>query len=99
MKCLESEKNNLENKINDSYLSLYEHLFPQHDWLFSKYFQPIKLEDLDEFLKDTPNYIIPEKTNFNHHTKYIFESKLDQETKDKIYELFRDDFIKFNYKR
>ena len=87
------------SKINDSYLSLYEHLFPQHDWLFSKYFQPIKLEDLDEFLKDTPNYIIPEKTNFNHHTKYIFESKLDQETKDKIYEQFRDDFIKFNYKR
>lgn len=85
--------------LYDGYLSLYEHLFPQHDWLFSKYFQPIKLEDLDEFLKDSPNYIIPKKQNFNHHTKYIFESKLDKKTKDKIYEIYRDDFVKFNYKK
>ena len=97
----EPHKNTLEfsGKINNGYSSLYEHLFPQHDWLFSKYFQPIKLADLDEFLKDSPNYVIPEKQNFNHHTKYIFESKLDQETKDQIYELFRDDFVNFNYEK
>ena len=86
-------------KINIGYYSLYEHLFPQHDWLFSKYFQPIKLEDLDEFLKDNYDYIIPKKQNFKHHTQHKFESKLDQETKDQIYELFRDDFINFNYEK
>ena len=53
----------------------------------------------NHFTKDNYDYIIPKKQNFKHHTQHKFESKLDQETKDQIYELFRDDFINFNYEK
>ena len=85
--------------LPSKYLQLYEHLFPQYSWLFSKYFIPIKLENLDKELKDIfPNSIIPNKLSFSHHTKEK-KLKLNQELKNQIYELYRDDFVKFNYKK
>jgi hypothetical protein len=80
------------------YLQFYEHLYPQYSWLFSKYFIPIKLENLDEILKNKfPNFKIP-NNSFSHHIKEK-KIKLNQESKNQIYELYRDDFVKFNYKK
>ena len=39
------------------------------------------------------------KPLITHTLEYAFESKLDQKTKDQIYELYREDFLNFNYKR
>ena len=94
--------------FNTIYLQFYEHLFPQHDWLFSKYFKPIKLENLDEYIEDKlPNSIVPDKSKFRHHKDYHLNlhpgvnspTEISQKSKNQIYELYRDDFAKFNYKK
>ena len=133
-------KSYLENSV--SYLQFYEHLFPQYHWLFSKYFTPIKLEKLDDKLKDIyPSFILPNKTNFSHHSEFLanisFENFVSERTvsneqylsivnnvsikeqfnkhkeqknkhwqslctpkiRNQIYDLYRDDFVKFNYER
>ena len=83
------------------YLPFYEHLFPQHDWLFSKYFKSIKLENLNEYLLDEfPNSIIPDKTKFPHHrSPHSLQNEINPKSKNQIYELYRDDFAKFNYEK
>ena len=83
----------------DTYSQFYEHIFPQYSWLFSKYFTPIKLEKIDELLEQNPDYFLPKKTSFKHHTKYQYEIEMDQEMKDKIYDLYAYDFIKLNYEK
>ena len=83
----------------DTYSQFYEHIFPQYSWLFSKYFTPIKLEKIDELLEQNPDYFLPKKASFKHHTKYQYGIEIDQEIKDKIYDLYVYDFIKLNYEK
>jgi len=82
------------------YVQVYEHLFPQYSWLFSKYFKSIKLEDLDEVLKiNFPDSIIPPKTAFKHHSQNLTSIKINNNIKDQIYKLYREDFKNFNYEK
>ena len=90
----------------DTFIEIHEHLYPQYHWLFSKYFEPIDLNDLENKLQDIfPSSILPSKNSFTHHNNNVWRNNsqpLDlysQETSDRVYNLYRDDFDKFNYER
>ena len=51
----------------------------------------------EELKNEFPSFNIP-NNSFSHHNKEKIP-KLNNKTKDQIYELYRDDFVKFNYKR
>jgi|1_EtaG_2_1085319.scaffolds.fasta_scaffold67489_1 hypothetical protein len=91
---------------------LIDHMYPQYSWLYSRYFQPIKLEDLSDILRE----IFPESEHkypdlndtkiFKHHSKkdydwreYYRSGAYDtRQLMNNICELYHDDFHKFGYK-
>ena len=58
-----------------------------------------ELEILLESAVGLTTGVFPKKTSFKHHTKYQYEIEMDQEMKDKIYDLYAYDFIKLNYEK